>query len=204
MSSSRGQGKHAGLSREQVLQAAVALIAAEGVGALSMRRLARELGVEAMTLYHHVQNKGALEDAVVEYILTESRREPVHAATWQEALTEYALDFHRGLLAHPGAAILVASRPGLTERNLSDLEHLLQILTEAGFSPPTALAIVHATAASVLGQHLSVSDEHRESPAPAAGAGPLVNSALEPGLPDADALLKFTLKALMAGYESLL
>ncbi len=204
MPGSRIQGKHAGLSREQVLEAAVDLIDAEGVEALSMRRLARELGVEAMSLYHHVRNKGELEDAVVEYVLTQSRWDRTYAASWQEALTEYALALHRGLRAHPGVAPLVATRPGFTARNLADLEELLARLIEAGFPVRTALAVVHATAGCVLGQFVVVRQGPREPSEPAADAGPLVTRALEAGVPDSDALLAFTLKALIAGYESLL
>ncbi|WDZ93368.1 TetR/AcrR family transcriptional regulator C-terminal domain-containing protein [Nocardiopsis sp. HUAS JQ3] len=204
MGQTRVQGKHAGLSRRRVLRTAVGLVDSEGVAALSMRRLARELDVEAMTLYHHVRNKEALEDAIVEHVLAESIREPEASVSWQEAITGYALDLHRGLLAHPGVATLFATRPALTGRNLRELEGLLRILTTAGFTAGTALTIVHATASSVLGQHLTKRDENSGGPAPGSADLPLVNEALEAGFPGVDARVGFTLTALVTGYESLL
>ena len=78
------------LSRSGILSAAVALVDARGVEALSMRSLAAELGVEAMSIYNHVPSKDALLDGIVETVLDE-----VHAAagvgTWQAALRELAL-----------------------------------------------------------------------------------------------------------------
>ncbi|MFC7479378.1 TetR/AcrR family transcriptional regulator [Luedemannella flava] len=59
------------LSRERVLAAAVALADAEGVPALTMRRLAKDLGVEAMSLYHHLPGKDALLDGLVESVVGE-------------------------------------------------------------------------------------------------------------------------------------
>jgi TetR/AcrR family tetracycline transcriptional repressor len=204
MSQARVQGKHAGLSRHRVLRTAVGLVDAEGVAALSMRRLARELDVEAMTLYHHVRNKEALEDAIVEHVLAESIGQPKASGSWQEAITGYALDLHRGLLAHPGVVTLFATRPALTSRNLRELEGLLRVLTAAGFSAGTALMIVHATASSVLGQHLTKQDESSDTPVPGGADLPLVSEVLEAGFPGVDARMDFTLNALVTGYESLL
>jgi AcrR family transcriptional regulator len=66
----RTRGVRAGLSRGQILDAALALADREGLGAVTMRRLGAELGVEAMTVYHHVPNKTALIDGLVERIFT--------------------------------------------------------------------------------------------------------------------------------------
>ena len=141
MGRSRVQGKHAGLTRDQVLEAAVRLVDRDGLAALSMRRLATDLGVEAMTLYHHVRNKQGLEDAIVEYVLAESlippgsRGEP---ASWQEVVAGHAHQLHRGLTRHPGAVVLFASRPAITPSTLAVLEHVLRVLRAAGFPPRTA------------------------------------------------------------------
>ncbi|HEY6737567.1 MAG TPA: TetR family transcriptional regulator, partial [Actinopolymorphaceae bacterium] len=70
MAQQQRQGQRVGLTRERVLDAALALVDREGLAALSMRRLGAELGVEAMTLYHHVANKAALLDGLVERIFT--------------------------------------------------------------------------------------------------------------------------------------
>lgn len=203
----RVQGRHAGITRDQVLRVAVALIDTEGLAALSMRRLARELGVEAMTLYHHVKNKAALEDAVVEYVLTEAFAQLAPVGPWQQVVSSYAMALHRGLLAHPGAAVLFAQRPAMTPRNLEQLENLLDALTKAGFSSADALTIVRATAASVLGQHLSLDSDRPPlevvDQSDLAG-NVLTTRALEPGLPGIDAMVDFIVTALVAGYERLL
>ncbi|WP_444963761.1 TetR/AcrR family transcriptional regulator C-terminal domain-containing protein [Nocardiopsis sp. M1B1] len=108
------------------------------------------------------------------------------------------------LLAHPGVVTLFATRPALTSRNLRELEGLLRILTTAGFAAGTALAIVHATASSVLGQHLTKQGENSGDPVPGSADLLLVNEALEAGFPGVDARVGFTLTALVTGYESLL
>jgi len=68
----RTRADRAGLSREQVLDAALDLVDRDGVGALSMRRLGAELGVEAMTLYHYLPNKDALLDGIVERVMAQA------------------------------------------------------------------------------------------------------------------------------------
>jgi AcrR family transcriptional regulator len=62
------------LSRDLVLETAISLVDHEGLGALSMRRLGQELGVEAMSLYHHVANKEALLDGMVDAVVGAERR----------------------------------------------------------------------------------------------------------------------------------
>src|SRR4051812_33400620 len=63
--------KHQPLSRERILKVALELVDREGLAALSMRRVGEALGVEAMSLYHHVANKGALLDGIYETVLSE-------------------------------------------------------------------------------------------------------------------------------------
>lgn len=219
MGNARAQGKHAGLTREQVLRAALRLVDQEGAGALSMRRLARELDVEAMTLYHHVRNKQMLEDAIIEHVLAEalpnaealsdaeSRSGDQAAAPWQTVLAHYANALHRALATHPNCVPLIASRPAITTRNLIQLEHLLRILTDAGFTPQVALRMVHATAASVVGQHLARPADAAEANAAGeldADELPLVREALATGFPTVEARFTLVLDALITGFERLL
>lgn len=215
-STGRTQGRHAGLSRDRVLRAAVDLIDAEGLAALSMRRLARSLGVEAMTLYHHVKSKAALEDAVVEHVMTEAFASLDPEGPWQDVLAAYAMALHRGLASHPRTAPLFARRPAMTPRSLEQIEALLRVLTRAGFEAATALTIVRATGASVLGQHLGYDAE--PSGTDASGPGrtesaderdgaaefDLVAQALEVGLAGPEELVRFTVTSLVAGFERLL
>ncbi|HJF77014.1 MAG TPA: TetR/AcrR family transcriptional regulator, partial [Brevibacterium linens] len=66
----RTRGQHAGLKPESIVRTAIAIADEEGLASVSMRRIGAELKVEAMALYHHFPNKGALLDAVVEQIST--------------------------------------------------------------------------------------------------------------------------------------
>lgn len=202
MGRSRVQGRHAGLTRDQVLRAAVDLADRDGVEALSMRRLARELDVEAMTLYHHVRNKQALEDAIVEHVLAESLSPPPEPGPWRQVVADHAEQLHRGLAKHPGAVPLFASRPAITPRTLAILEHLLRILRDAGFAPRTALHLVYAVAGAVVGQHLA--DAGEQAQPPAGDDLPVLAEALADGPVTMESRLDFTLTALLAGFETLL
>src|SRR5256885_8563748 len=125
------------LSRERVLQAAVRLADDGGIEALAMRKLARTLGVEAMSLYNHVANKGDLVDGIVDLVVSEIEL-PSAAEDWDVAIRECAISAHEALLRHPWACSLVMSptttRIPRTPR-LRYMEWLLRRLREAGFSP---------------------------------------------------------------------
>jgi len=200
----RAQGRHAGLTREQVLRAALALVDREGAGALSMRRLARDLGVEAMTLYHHVRNKQALEDALVEQVLADALPGSRASGPWQDVLAQHARALHHGLAAHPGVVPLFASRPALTARNLDELEALLETLTGAGFAPGTALQLVHAVGSAVVWHHLAESGGAAAAVPEDVATPPLVAAALAARPASPDARLDLTVQALVAGFATLL
>jgi AcrR family transcriptional regulator len=139
----RTRADRAGLSREQVLDAAVGLVDRDGVGALSMRRLGAELGVEAMTLYHYLPNKDALLDGIVERVLAEAETD-LADGPWERALAGYAASLRAVLLRHPGAAALVAGRPAVTPETLRVVERGLARLRAAGFTVGRALDTLNA------------------------------------------------------------
>jgi len=97
------------LTRDDVVDAAVAVADEGGLTQVSMRNVGRELGVEAMSLYHHVSDKSALLDAMVDWIF---RRIELPAADdgWREGLRRTAESTGRVLAAHPWALGLVESR----------------------------------------------------------------------------------------------
>jgi TetR/AcrR family transcriptional regulator, tetracycline repressor protein len=122
-----------------VLRAAVALVDDRGVEALSMRTLAAELGVEAMSLYNHVPSKDALLDGIVETVLDE-----VHVsaadATWQETLRELALRHRAAAQRHPRVMLLYSSRTVTTPAWRRAVEDTFAALQRAGFTPDEAVA----------------------------------------------------------------
>jgi TetR/AcrR family tetracycline transcriptional repressor len=121
------------LTRERVVDSALALVEREGLPALTMRRLGSELGVEGMALYTHVRNKADLLDAVAERVL-EGLAVPLGgSAPWQERIRACLLAWAALQERHPRAFPLV-SRPGLrTEAVRALTEEILDALRTAGF-----------------------------------------------------------------------
>jgi AcrR family transcriptional regulator len=89
------------LSRDRVLAAAIALADARGIEGLSMRRLARELGVEAMSLYHHVANKDEILDGMVDAVIAGVAL-PATMDDWKATIRATAIATHDALAGHPG------------------------------------------------------------------------------------------------------
>jgi AcrR family transcriptional regulator len=120
------------LNRERVLRAAVAIADSRGIGALTMRELGRELGVEAMSLYNHVANKDDVLDGMVDLVLGDVEL-PADEPDWKQAMTRRAVSAHRVFALHPWASALVDS--------LRYLDWVVGTLRRAGFSlPQTAQA----------------------------------------------------------------
>jgi len=126
-------GPRAPLSRERVLQAAFALAERNGIEALTMRKLADELGVGAMTLYYHVPNKDELLDGMVDIVFGEIEL-PATDVDWRTAMRRRALSTREVLNRHRWAVGLMESRttPGPASLRLHDA--VLGCLREAGFS----------------------------------------------------------------------
>ena len=100
------------LSRERALATAVALADAEGIEAVSMRRLAKALGVEAMSLYHHVANKNEILDGMVELVFAEIDLPPDDLG-WKAAMRHRATSVRAALTRHPWSIGIMESRtPG--------------------------------------------------------------------------------------------
>lgn len=110
-----GPGRRRRLSAPQIVDATLALIDEEGIGAASMRSVAARLGVRAMSLYKHIANRDELFDAVVDRIVNELDEDPAvqqHPVQgWRPYLETMAHGVRRYALAHPHAFPLVATRP---------------------------------------------------------------------------------------------
>jgi AcrR family transcriptional regulator len=125
--------KRVPLTKERVLRTAVAVADERGVEGLSMRKLATELGVEAMSLYHHVANKHALLDGMIDIVFSEIEM-PSTSIAWRTAMRRRAHSARAALTRHPWAISLMESRatPGLA--NLRHHDTVLGCLRHAGFS----------------------------------------------------------------------
>jgi AcrR family transcriptional regulator len=132
------------LTREVVFATALRLIDADGVEALSMRRLGKALDRDPMRLYRHAESKEALLDGVVELVLAELRV-PAAGEDWEPALRRTAHDFRALAVTHPHVVPLLVTRPlstPLARRplgTLRPLEGLLELLVSTGFDTRGAL-----------------------------------------------------------------
>jgi AcrR family transcriptional regulator len=121
------------LSRDRVLRAAVAFADQSGVGPLSMRKLGEALGVEAMSLYNHVANKGELLDGMVDLVFSEIDLPP-GGADWKTAMRQRAVSARQALSRHPWAIGLMESRSSPGPATLRHHDTVIGSLREAGFS----------------------------------------------------------------------
>ncbi|MEV4074938.1 TetR/AcrR family transcriptional regulator C-terminal domain-containing protein [Nonomuraea fuscirosea] len=213
MSPNRTRGQNAGLTRQAILEAALALADRDGLKALSMRRIGQELGVEAMSLYQHVANKDALLDGLVEQIFTQAAPPLAEAGSWQEGLREYARALLRLLLAHPNVITLVVSRPAITPQNHRLMEDALHTLRVAGLPPERALDMLYAVTGFVVG-HVAILSGGGDGRSPSRGIQPIPEEELRqtPLLAqatrvrrssDSDPRFDFALEAMLRGFDTL-
>jgi AcrR family transcriptional regulator len=147
----RTRGRRAGLTTERVIAAALQLIDREGLDALSMRRLATELGVHAMSLYNHVPSRGVLLDGVVEAVLREGDASVASSGAWDERIRERCRAFRAAALAHPNAFVLVLTRPVLSHAALDVIRAGLSPAIDAGLAPESAVHAMRAFTAFMTG-----------------------------------------------------
>jgi AcrR family transcriptional regulator len=129
------------LTPRTVVEGALALAEAEGLEAVTIRRLARELGVTPMALYWHFRSKGELLEGVAARIFEEIDLSVDASATWPEQLRALLGSMLGVLRAYPSAAILLSTRTVSSEGGLLATEVALDILRRGGFSPAEATQI---------------------------------------------------------------
>ncbi len=123
----------ASLSRDRVVAAGVELADQEGIEALSMRKLAQSLGVEAMSLYHHVANKDELLDGMVDVVFSEVHL-PAAAGPWRAELQARCDSLRTVLLRHPWAVGLLDSRRSPGMASLGHHDAVIGCLLGGGFT----------------------------------------------------------------------
>jgi AcrR family transcriptional regulator len=126
-------GRRLPLSRQRALTAALALADADGLETLTMRKLAGALGVEAMSLYHHVANKSDILDGMVDLVFGEIEL-PATDVDWKTAMRRRAVSVRAVLTRHPWAIAIMASRTSPGPANLRHLDAMIGCCRRAGFS----------------------------------------------------------------------
>lgn len=137
------------LSRERVLDAAISVADREGIEAMTMRRLAQELGVEAMTIYYHVPNKEQILDGMVARVMGEIEL-PEPGEPWKVAIRRMALSARDTLARHPWATGRMMTG-GLTAERLRYMESILGCFRAGGFTSYQTHLAYHAIESHIVG-----------------------------------------------------
>jgi TetR/AcrR family tetracycline transcriptional repressor len=214
-SSRRRQRRPRGsLTREAVVEAALALVDAEGVEALSMPRLARQLDAGVMTLYGYVRSKQELLDALALRAIAEVRVRDLDASDGRAILLNWGRALRQVLLAHPGVAGVLVQRPVIGTGIFRGLEALLTPLQREGFRAEEGARAVYAVLIYTLGFVLWETPRVRDQPESAyaaqwregfarlpGGQFPGVAAALSSlGTLASESQWEFGLQALVAGF----
>lgn len=142
------------LTRDRIVVAALGIMDTEGLGAVTMRRVAREVGVEAMSLYNHVHDKDDLLNGVVEQVMREFPFPTERSGEdWLETGRELARGWRNLLRAHPSAIQLFAERktPMSSEDSLRPMDAALNALRNAGLSDRDAVQAFHTIGGYIFG-----------------------------------------------------
>lgn len=145
------------LTRERIVEVAAALVDAEGLEAVSTRRLAAELGVQGPSLYHHFATKDEILDAVADGVAAQvdttmladagspATSSPAGgsagAGDWRQALVRWARAYRAVLAAHPNIVPFLARGPGRRPAQLAMADAVYGVLVEAGWPPARATHI---------------------------------------------------------------
>lgn len=138
------------LDVDLVVAAAVAVADRGGLSDVSMRKVGQQLGVEAMSLYHHVRNKDDLLDRLAEWVFASMRR-PAVGEPWRHEMAVRAASQRDVLGAHPWAVALIESRSSPGEATLAYHDAVLGCLLADGFSMPLAAHAFSVLDAYVFG-----------------------------------------------------
>jgi AcrR family transcriptional regulator len=161
------------LSKDRVLRAAIAVADEGGIESLTMRRLAQELGVEAMSLYYHVANKDQVLDGMVDVLVGEINQlvsEIDPGSGWKQAMRQRILTAREVLLRHTWAPDVIESRTNMSQAVMLYFESLLGLFRAGGFSYDLAHHAMHALGSRALGftQELFNPDDETVDPDEAA------------------------------------
>ena len=140
------------LTRERIVRTALRLMDDEGLEAVTMRRVGRELGVEAMSLYNHVGDKEDILDGVTELVMGEYEF-PEPAEDWERTIREAARAWRRVLTAHPRVVTLLTERkhPLASIGALRPMDFALDVLRNIGLSKKDTVRAFRAFGSYIMG-----------------------------------------------------
>ncbi len=125
------------LDRGRIVEAALRIVDTDGVGALSLRRLADDLGVTPMSIYWHINDKAELLELVGEAVLAEIKI-PERTGDWREQLRAIHRAMFSSFRRHPNTTEILVGRARFSSGGLAAFERILAVLLDAGFAPQAA------------------------------------------------------------------
>ncbi|MFG1778612.1 TetR/AcrR family transcriptional regulator [Micromonospora sp. NPDC049048] len=162
MADQAGTLRRTPLSRDRILRAAVALADEAGIGSLSMRNLAQDLGVVPMALYKHVANKDELLDGMIDVVVGEIDP-PAPGSDWKHEVRRRILSARQVLRRHPWVPLAIESRNMATPVVLAYLDSMVGTLRAGGFSTDLAHHVMHAMGSRILGFSQELFDASRDA-----------------------------------------
>lgn len=164
------------LTRQRVLRAALDLLDREGVDALTMRNLAREVGASPMSLYGHVADRQDVLDGVYELMLQEIPLPVPEEVAWQEAIRASFRSYRQALLNHPHATAAVVRRPasGRSGVFVALMDASLGILRQAGLEIESALHAQRTLTGMTIGLVIAEINLREREESPGTGASVLL------------------------------
>jgi AcrR family transcriptional regulator len=141
----------AALTTDRIVRAAAELIESEGLAAVSMRRVATDLGVAPMSLYNHVPNKAALLDGVAEHLIAQLAYEDDPEGDWLARGLTLARAFRALAQDHPRGMAVALARQINSPAGLRLMEHALRIVADGGFTGQQAVRVVRTVVAYIIG-----------------------------------------------------
>ncbi|MBP2478333.1 TetR/AcrR family tetracycline transcriptional repressor [Crossiella equi] len=208
----RSRGRPPRIDKAQAVAAALAVLDAEGLDALTMRRLATELGVQVGTLYGYFADKPALLTEMAEQMLA-GCADPAPTGTWPEQAAELARRLRQALLRHRDGARVYAGTHTTGPNTLTYANTFLGVLRQAGFTPVQAARASFTTIHFTLGHTLEeqAGEERRtedlETLRRALGGGDYPHLSLSAHIAttnDFEAYFEFGLTSLLTGFANLL
>jgi AcrR family transcriptional regulator len=142
--------KRTPLSRDRILRAAMQLADEGGIKAVSMRKIAQELGVEAMSLYNHVASKDEIVDGIVDLVATEIDLAPT-GEDWKEAMRRRVISAHEILLEHPWACSLWMSSETFGAARMRYADAVLRGFRKGGFPEELTYHAFHVVQSHIMG-----------------------------------------------------
>jgi AcrR family transcriptional regulator len=147
------RGPKPSLTVDRIAQAGIELADAEGLAALSMRRVAKHLGVGTMSLYRYVPGKAELIDVMLDLVYADddAKRAKNPGTTWREGMTEIARARRELYQKHEWLVQVSQARPMLGPNTLASFEYSLSVLAGTGLTPPEKLNVVVVVDGYVIG-----------------------------------------------------